>query len=63
MTKRKEMVNGKMRYVEYESYDSKCNKRWCFVPFKGNNRAICRRNELGNCTEGAENPHLVRARN
>ena len=51
MTNRKEYLNGKLKNVKYISFDSKCNKRWCFIPFNGNGKAICRRYELGACTE------------
>ncbi len=51
-TKRKQMVNGKMRNVDYIAYMSKCSKLECFIPFNGNGKAICRLYELGKCTEG-----------
>ena len=59
MTKHKEYVNGKLRNVEYSSLDSKCNRRWCFQPYNGNGRAICRRYEIGNCTGGKTLRQLV----
>ncbi len=52
MTNRKEYYNGRLVTIKYESLDSKCNKRWCFIPSNGNGRAICRRYEIGNCTDG-----------
>jgi len=51
-TNRKEWILGKFKIVKYTAFDTKCNKRWCFIPSNGNGRAICRAFELGNCNEG-----------
>ena len=52
MTNRKEYINGKLTSVKYISFDRKCNRRKCFIPFNGNGKHICRAFELGNCLEG-----------
>ena len=39
----------KYKGKEYIVRDRACKKRKCFVPFAGNNFAICRLYELGQC--------------
>lgn len=39
---------------KYQTRDSHCWKKDCFVPFSGNGRKICRLFELGQCPDAAK---------